>query len=741
VQRKSLHLPPLHFPFRRGCHILAPMASKRMNILVYSGGLSKDGWWGNENLITAPGNGSTVESVRHCLYTLRRLLTPNYAVIPVTGDMLIKEPWTASCAALVFPGGADQGYCRTLNGEGNRRIRQFVERGGIYIGFCAGGYYGSKRCEFEVGNKALEVIGDRELAFYPGSARGCAFSGFVYHSEKGARAADLKVDKSALPAGAVPNVFKCYYNGGGVFVDAPKYQDQGVEVLASYTEKLAVDPGEGAAAVVYCKVGEGAALLTGPHPEFVFLGKPADDWSLTKPRFAAINLEKKPDIPEFSDVIAALAADEKHRMDFLKACLSKLGLTISEEQNVPSLSRIHLSSIRPADTATLISSLDHLIKTDDDGEDFLKDDNDTFHIVRPSTWKMVDLAKALPSEDQLKENASSDGIIDYSALIKQILVHSDDHPESKATPYFNHNAFFANLQHYQSQSPELSASFGSHLLYGEVVTSTNTILEKNTHLLRVLPTGFTATATVQVAGRGRGSNVWVSPSGSLMFSTVIRHPMSQMSHAPIVFVQYLAAMAIVNGIKSYDGYLYKDMPIKLKWPNDIYALDPEKVEKNGGGRKENYTKIGGILVNSHYNSQEYIAVCGIGLNTANAAPTTSLNQLLPHLPRKDLPPFTVEKLLARILTSFGDLYTRFLRQGFDQYFVEMYYENWLHMDQVVTVETEGGARARIKGITRDYGLLIAEELGWDDRATGRTWELQSDSNSFDFFKGLLKRKV
>jgi len=720
------------------------MASKRMNVLVYSGALTQEAWRRNENLMLSPGNGSTVESVRHCLYTLRRLLAPNYAVIPVTGDMLIKEPWTASCAAIVFPGGADQGYCRTLNGEGNRRIRQFVERGGVYIGFCAGGYYGSQRCEFEAGNPPLEVVGDRELAFYPGPARGCAFSGFVYHSEKGARAAELQVDKAVLSSGSVPNVFKSYYNGGGVFVDAPKYRDQGVEVLASYTEELAVEPGEGAAAVVYCKVGQGAALLTGPHPEFVFLGTPADDWSLTKPRFAAANLEEKPDLPGFSDVIKALVPDEKHRMDFLRACLTKLGLTVSETSDVPSLSRLHLSSSEPAETATLLKSLDHLIHTDEHGEEFLKDDNDTFHIVKSSTWKMADLAKALPSENESQESTdsvdgSSDRIVDYNTLVKQVLVHEDDYPDSKVTPYFNHHAFYANLRHYQDRLPG-SSTFGSHLLYGEVVTSTNTMLEKNTHLLRNLPQGFTATATVQVAGRGRGSNVWVSPAGSLMFSTVIRHPMAQMQSAPVVFVQYLAAMAIVNGIKSYEGNRYRDMPVKLKWPNDIFALDPTRAKVNGGDRNENYTKIGGILVNSHYNTREYIAVCGVGLNTANAAPTTSLNQLIPLLPRA-APPFTLEKLLGRILTVFEDLYTRFLRTGFDEVLEQMYYQHWLHMDQIVTLEAEGGQRARIKGITRDFGLLVADELGWEDRETGKRYTLQSDANSFDFFKGLVKRKI
>jgi biotin--protein ligase len=71
----------------------------------------------------------------------------------------------------------------------------------------------------------------------------------------------------------------------------------------------------------------------------------------------------------------------------------------------------------------------------------------------------------------------------------------------------------------------------------------------------------------------------------------------------------------------------------------------------------------------------------------------------------------------------------------------MYYSDWLHMDQIVALEAEGGVRARIKGITRDYGLLIAEELGWEDRPTGKVWQLQSDSNSFDFFKGLVKRKI
>lgn len=163
----------------------------------------------------------------------------------------------------------------------------------------------------------------------------------------------------------------------------------------------------------------------------------------------------------------------------------------------------------------------------------------------------------------------------------------------------------------------------------------------------------------------------------------------------------------------------------------IDARDPSKPDTN------EFVKIGGILVNSSYTSGSYNLVVGIGLNTTNASPTTSLNALLPA----SLAPFTLEKLLARILTKFETLYRSFCRSGFSKQLEETYYKHWLHSDQIVTLEAEGGARARILGITRDWGLLRVEELGWEDRGTGRMWELQSDSNSFDFFKGLLKRKV
>lgn len=37
---------------------------------------------------------------------------------------------------------------------------------------------------------------------------------------------------------------------------------------------------------------------------------------------------------------------------------------------------------------------------------------------------------------------------------------------------------------------------------------------------------------------------------------------------PIVFVQYIAAIAVAEAIRTY-GEGYEDVPVKLKWPNDI----------------------------------------------------------------------------------------------------------------------------------------------------------------------------
>lgn len=181
-------------------------------------------------------------------------------------------------------------------------------------------------------------------------------------------------------------------------------------------------------------------------------------------------------------MVDVLQEDDKARTDFLKACLIKLGLQVTKETTtVPSLSTLHLSALHSEDTASILSSLKEVI-TQEDGHEYLKDENDTFFIETPNVWKMDKLEEALPEANKKEEAAEEpeepvEGIVDYNKIVKHLVVH-DEIPSSKATPYFNHYAFFNNLENYRSKSREQLSEFGSQILYGEVVTSTNTILEK-----------------------------------------------------------------------------------------------------------------------------------------------------------------------------------------------------------------------------------------------------------------------
>lgn len=475
-------------------------------------------------------------------------------------------------------------------------------------------------------------------------------------------------------------------------------------------------------------------------------------------------------------VYEALVADDTLRLAFLKACLRKLGLEVNEqEQATPTLTPIYMSSSQPLAIAALRASL-YQHATDINDAAYLQAETDTFRISNPeSTLALVETTEAAlealsrtttSGTSRSKSRQASDQIVDHSTLVKDLIPCSSAWPSPTTTPFFNHPAYFTALAAYYAATPAHilapdQRTTGTHVLYGEVVTSTSTLLESNPALTSLLPTGTTLTATTQLSGRGRGANVWVSPAGSLMFSTVLRHPLALGARAPVVFVQYLAALAVAEGVRCYglptsaaggdaddpeSARAYAALPVRLKWPNDIYALDPARGPAADPRDSASYVKIGGVLVNSSYAGGDYTLVVGVGLNVSNALPTTSLDALLLAASRRTAaraaPPFALERLLARIVTKLAELYATFVCDGFAGGLERLYYTHWLHTGQVVTLETEGGARARIKGVTTDWGLLLAEELaGPEDRGTGRMFALQTDSNSFDFFKGLLKRKV
>ncbi len=200
------------------------------------------------------------------------------------------------------------------------------------------------------------------------------------------------------------------------------------------------------------------------------------------PRFDAVNLSQQPDVPGYGDLIDHLLEDEAPRTSFLKACLTKLGLEVSAGTSaVPNLSKIHLSSLHHTEVSELMFSFDDIINKVD-GEDYIKGGNDLFHLEKPdSRWSLAALGEALSSElEAPKRNpgrVSPDPITDYSLIPKRIVSHESAWPEPKETPYFNHAVYYSSLREFRAQEPE-AEKWGDVLMYGEVVTSTNTLLEK-----------------------------------------------------------------------------------------------------------------------------------------------------------------------------------------------------------------------------------------------------------------------
>ncbi len=204
--------------------------------------------------------GTGRRSIKHLIKALKSSsLPPGTSIKTINSHTLLSTNWESETALLIFPGGRDIPYHETLKGKGNAKIQRFVEMGGKFLGICAGAYYGSSAFEFEKGSP-LEVLAERELAFYPGIAKGPAYGThqFCYESERGAKIVPIDW------LGVVQ--YACYYNGGCYFPEADSLTN--VCILGRYAD-LPHTP----AAIVECSVGNGIALLSGVHPE-----EPIPEW-------------------------------------------------------------------------------------------------------------------------------------------------------------------------------------------------------------------------------------------------------------------------------------------------------------------------------------------------------------------------------------------------------------------------------------------------------------------------------
>lgn len=430
-------------------------------LVRYSGTFARSIDMTGINILIYSGNGTSPNSVRHTQHTLKLLLGHAYDIVKVDAQVLRTEPWEESCAMLVVPGGRDKPYCNDLNGVINDRIKRYVRAGGRYLGLCAGAYYASRMIEFEMDRPDMQVCGKRELAFFPGLCRGTVYPGFVYDSERGARSAPVQLDSPLLqpyyPDALVPKVINMYYNGGGYFVRAFEYPD--VEILGRFVEPGICKDEEHPAAAVQCRVGDGTAVLISTHPEY--------DMGGLSPH-------------ENASLVEELKASEEDRKTFLRVVFARMGLQVVgfdnksglQENQSPALTPIYLSAINNEVAQSVASKLRALATE----SLIIKDGNDRFRLLEADDDPV---SSELASLSLTSEN---DDTPPPPLQIKLPAARETDPvcPAKSLTPHFDLKAYFTALAAQRSQEwgGGRWLRFGNAALYAEVITSTQTVLDK-----------------------------------------------------------------------------------------------------------------------------------------------------------------------------------------------------------------------------------------------------------------------
>ncbi|KAJ7201037.1 class II aaRS and biotin synthetase, partial [Mycena pura] len=650
-----------------------------MNVLVYSG----------PEVIQA--------SLDHTLSILRSILLPSYSVQLISPKTLVSQPWQPTCALLTFPG------CRDIFlSKAAPAIDRYVQGGGAFLALGTGSHYSSRGLDPGILNGALTSVSrDMLLRFFDRPS-----GSYIYPSFR-----PSGFDDTPRPVAIQPTYgerIDLVFQSGVSEVIGVDGGNRNVRVLARYVENGV----EGAISGALYTVGDGKVALWASSPEYPLTEEPGSSLS------TASSLSP-----------AAIDLAEHRRRDLMKNTLLLLGLHVPEAASticrpLPQFLVSHF--IKPH----LVSQIADSIASPQSGKELkvFEDTSDKFHFHH------------LANSERLLRDARHAAMTRTDPSTWQpkhiVLCPDGQLPEHKQTPLFDLTLFFSALSAARKKegiSDDIEPwCFGDALLYGEAVTSTQTMLDKNPRFMGLLPTPLVSLATYQLAGRGRGANAWLSPSGCLQFSLLLRLSLSTFPASKLVFVQYLFALAVAEACRDESVLGAAAAPVRLKWPNDIYA-----VLGSDGGLK----KIGGILVNTSFEGGNVDIVIGSGLNVLTLPPITSLSQLIPPDDDRQL---SLERTAAAIFVKFESMWTVFVKgKGSFEPFMDLYLRRWMHSDQLVTLTTTVPHQdVRIIGITPDHGLLrtLPERIYSSPESRYGFIDLQPDGNSFDLMAGLIKTK-
>ena len=702
------------------------------------------------NVLVYNGEGASLECIKHTVELLKLHLEPFYSIQQISPEQLLNEPWydTTKSKMLVFPGGYDT-PCNELLLSQNEKLKNLILKkftNGIFLGICAGGYLGADSIQFDIPTQHLKF--ERPLKFFPGLAQGPAFNGFNYKNNDGARVASITFKDEA--SNSIIRT-KGFFNGGCNFVNADAYDN--VEVIARFEDELDLKDSDGKnypkgqAAAVFCQSeteSKVKAVLMSPHLEYI-------------PRILQKANESNPGRYHQS-IIDGLKQDCDTRDIFWKQVFRKLGLRVngttksSEFGSYLTLTPTYLHYKNKTVAEKVIPNKDY---------EFYQFEHDSFQVFKGY------------QNNQLSQLHKGIFELDTDEVPKSIVLPKDDlenQSSNSFTPFFNSQKFFLYLKP--------NNKLANILLLTERITSTSTLLDSNPSLMQNVfgNENVCSVGAIQLQGKGRSGNAWVSPKGNLASTTSYNFPEGK-SDLKVFFLQYIAALSMCDAIREYynpfsnlnndtreaDYYgeadhSYCQIPIVIKWPNDLYILKPSYYHshfKQSGLTLEEFietaisapiidnnvfTKLSGILLNLKYTTRWQV-LFGIGVNCFNKNPNPCVQDWIEIIQShySNLPDLEIEKIEARFINCLDSMMDNFLifdKEAVMNSFLRKFYKYWLHSGQDVTLKDFNNAKCEIIGISSDYGYLEAR-----DKVTGEIYQLRPDGNSFNIFEGLISKKV
>lgn len=221
---------------------------------------------------------------------------------------------------------------------------------------------------------------------------------------------------------------------------------------------------------------------------------------------------------------------------------------------------------------------------------------------------------------------------------------------------------------------------GHPLLFYREVDSTNRQLALRAAAAKE---GLVLTADHQSSGRGRMGRAWFSPGGINVHLSILLRP--RVNLAQIATLPLVVGCAVARTV----ARLIPDVPVKLKWPNDVYVKD---------------RKIGGILCEMEADTdrvQHVIVGIGLNVNLRRSRLPAGIARTATSLAIVAGRTFSRAEVVAELLNQLEPIYQLWCTEGLEPFLADIAALDLLK-GRAIRVEQAGGRI--VEGVAEGIGL-------------------------------------